>query len=38
MRDYFVEIQSFCISYMKLKGVANLFRLASQEANKQQLY
>jgi hypothetical protein len=32
MRDYFIEIQSFCISYMKLKGVANLFRLASHEA------
>ncbi|CAO3627667.1 unnamed protein product [Mucor hiemalis] len=35
MRDYFIEIQSFCISYMKLKGVANLFRLASQEAQQQ---
>lgn len=37
MRDYFIEIQSFCISYMKLKGVANLFRLASQEAQQHQI-
>ncbi|KAI8075798.1 uncharacterized protein B0P05DRAFT_546446 [Gilbertella persicaria] len=28
--DYFVEIQSFCVSYMKLKGVAQLFRLCFQ--------
>ena len=32
MKDYFIEIQSFCISYIKSKGVAQLFRLASQEA------
>ncbi|KAI9267577.1 hypothetical protein EDC94DRAFT_601283 [Helicostylum pulchrum] len=37
MKDYFVEIQSFCISFMKLKGVANLFRLASQEAQQQRI-
>ncbi|GAA5810490.1 hypothetical protein MFLAVUS_003911 [Mucor flavus] len=37
MKDYFVEIQSFCIPFMKLKGVANLFRLASQEAQQQRI-
>lgn len=36
MKDYFVEIQSFCLSFIKLKGVANLFKLASQEAQQQQ--
>jgi hypothetical protein len=35
MTDYFIEIQAFCVSYMKLKGVTNLFRLASNEAQKQ---
>ncbi|KAI7900812.1 uncharacterized protein BX663DRAFT_516610 [Cokeromyces recurvatus] len=29
MADYFIEIQSFCVSYMKYKNVTNLFRLAS---------
>ncbi|KAI8637040.1 hypothetical protein BD408DRAFT_396387 [Parasitella parasitica] len=37
MTDYFIEIQAFCVSYMKLKGVINLFRLASNEAQKQTL-
>lgn len=37
MKDYFVEIQSFCISFIKLKGVANLFRLASHEAQQQKI-
>ncbi|EIE82723.1 hypothetical protein RO3G_07428 [Rhizopus delemar RA 99-880] len=30
--EYFVEIQAFCVSYMKIKGVVQLFRLASNEA------
>jgi hypothetical protein len=32
MAEYFVEIQAFCVSYMKIKGVVQLFRLASNEA------
>ncbi|KAI8332530.1 hypothetical protein EDC96DRAFT_451557, partial [Choanephora cucurbitarum] len=28
--DYVVEIQAFCVSYMKLKSVVDLFRLVSQ--------
>ncbi|KAG1302212.1 hypothetical protein G6F61_010664 [Rhizopus arrhizus] len=32
MAEYFVEIQAFCVSYMKIKGVVQLFRLASSEA------
>lgn len=36
MKDYYIEIQSFCLSFIKLKAVANLFRLASQEAQQQQ--
>ena len=29
MSDYVVEIQAFCVSYMKLKSVVDLFRLVS---------
>ncbi|KAI7888608.1 uncharacterized protein EV154DRAFT_517194 [Mucor mucedo] len=36
MKEYYIEIQSFCLSFIKLKAVANLFRLASQEAQQQQ--
>ncbi|KAI9280773.1 hypothetical protein BY458DRAFT_430423 [Sporodiniella umbellata] len=32
MADYFVEIQTFCVSFMRIKGVVQLFRLASIEA------
>ncbi|KAI9470837.1 MAG: hypothetical protein EXX96DRAFT_370482 [Benjaminiella poitrasii] len=36
MAEYFIEIQSFCVGYMKHKGVTNLFRLASNQAQQQQ--
>lgn len=35
MKDYFIEVQAFCIGYMKLKGITDLYRLASNEAQKQ---
>lgn len=35
MKDYFIEIQAFCVGYMKLKGITDLYRLASNEAQKQ---
>ncbi|KAI9319277.1 hypothetical protein BX666DRAFT_1854245, partial [Dichotomocladium elegans] len=30
--DYIIEIQSFCVGYLRLKDVSTLFRLASKEA------
>ncbi|KAG1098069.1 hypothetical protein G6F42_018061 [Rhizopus arrhizus] len=35
MKDYFIEVQAFCVGYMKLKGITDLYRLASNEAQKQ---
>ncbi|KAI8077765.1 uncharacterized protein BX664DRAFT_389360 [Halteromyces radiatus] len=31
--DYMIEIQSFCLGYLKIRGVASLFRTVSQEAS-----
>ncbi|KAI9020188.1 hypothetical protein CLU79DRAFT_756076 [Phycomyces nitens] len=34
MSEYLVEIQSFCVGYLRFKGVAILFRMVSSEAQK----
>ncbi|KAG0166337.1 hypothetical protein DFQ28_004678 [Apophysomyces sp. BC1034] len=32
--EYFIEIQSFCIGFLRFRGVAALFRLVSGEAQR----
>lgn len=32
--DYMIEIQSFCVGHFRFKGVADLYRLASAEAQR----
>ncbi|KAI7863170.1 hypothetical protein BDF14DRAFT_1396049 [Spinellus fusiger] len=34
MEEYLVEIQSFCIGYLRFKGVAVLFRMVSNQVQK----